>query len=331
MAQYGFPNNITGYHPWGNSRYNGLQLQLNKRYSANFSIIAAYTWSHAQDDSTATNFSTILSPRRAQDFQNLAAEWASSALDRRQRFTFTPVYEFRPFQNGNWLLKNVAGNWNLSGTYTYQSPEFATVQSGVDANLNGDSAGDRAIINPNGAANVGSAAWWHTTPPGNKSPWAARSIVAYVAINPTPVTSRPNPAHMPTAAATPSRWGISTTSMPRLMKKFNFTERYSSNSACRRSTSSTMPSSSAVIISDVNAFRYECHQPYIPGSRTARYSAHINHTSRAISPVSAGCPLPFLTGSAPHEKGLLSGSPFFIRRQPTKGLSFSPIPCTVPG
>ena len=87
---------------------------MNKRYSRNFSYIAAYTWSHNFDDSTATNFSTILSPRRAQDFQNLRAEWASSALDRRHRFTFTPIYDFKPFQNGNWMMKNVVGNWNIS-------------------------------------------------------------------------------------------------------------------------------------------------------------------------------------------------------------------------
>ena len=135
---YGFQQAIVGYHPWGNSRYNGLALQMNKRYSKNFSYIVAYTWSHNFDDSTATNFSTILSPRRAQDFQNMRAEWASSALDRRQRLTFTPIYDFRPFQNGYWLMKNIVGNWNISVTYTFQSPEYATVQSGVDSNLNGD-------------------------------------------------------------------------------------------------------------------------------------------------------------------------------------------------
>ena len=134
------------------------------------------TWSHGFDDSTATNFSTILSPRRAQDFQNLRAEWASSALDRRQRFTFTPSYDFRPFQNGNYLMKNVVGNWSLNGTYTYQSPEFATVQSGVDSNLNGDSAGDRAIINPAGLANSGSGVTALTN--------SAGATVAYLAKNP---------------------------------------------------------------------------------------------------------------------------------------------------
>ena len=32
----------------------------------------------------------------------------------------------------------------------YESPQYATVQSGLDSNLNFDSAGDRAILNVNG-------------------------------------------------------------------------------------------------------------------------------------------------------------------------------------
>ncbi|MFN7995238.1 MAG: carboxypeptidase regulatory-like domain-containing protein [Bryobacteraceae bacterium] len=183
LAQYGFPNNLTGYNPWGNSRYNGLALQVNKRFSKNSSFIAAYTWSHNFDDSTATNFSTILSPRRPQDFQNLRAEWASSALDRRQRFTFTPVFDFKPFQNRNWMLKNVVGNWNISGTYTYQSPEFATIQSGVDSNLNHDPAADRAIVNPQGAAGIGSGVTGYNAL-GQPVDAGDPSIVAYVTNNP---------------------------------------------------------------------------------------------------------------------------------------------------
>ncbi len=183
LAIYGFQNALVGYHPWGNSRYNGLALQMNKRYSRNFSYIAAYTWSHNEDDSTATNFSTILSPRRVQDFQNMRGEWADSALDRRQRFTLTPVYDFRPFQKGNWLMKNVVGNWNMSGTYTFQSPEMATVQSNIDANLNGDSTGDRSIVNPSGAGNLGSAVTG-VNAQGQALAAGNANIVAYVANNP---------------------------------------------------------------------------------------------------------------------------------------------------
>ncbi len=184
LAAYGFTSNITGYHPWGNSRYNGLALQVTKHYSRKFSYILAYTWSHNFDDSTATNFSTILSPRRAQDFQNLRAEWASSALDRRQRLTFSPVYDFRPFKGRrNYLLKNIVGNWNASLTYTFQSPEYATVQSGVDSNLNGDSAGDRSIINPAGTIDTGTGVTGYSAT-GQVLSSGNANIVAYVANNP---------------------------------------------------------------------------------------------------------------------------------------------------
>jgi len=181
LAIYGSDANIVGYSPQASSTYHGLALQLNRRFSNGLTFIGAYTWSHLEDDATATNFSTYLSPRRAQDFQDLKADWGPSALDRRQRFTFTPIYEFRPFKNGNWLLKNGVGNWNISGTYTFESPEYATVQSGLDSNLNGDSAGDRSIVNPAGQANVGTGVTGYDAS-GNVAT-SSGSIVAYVANN----------------------------------------------------------------------------------------------------------------------------------------------------
>ncbi len=183
LLGYGVVNNLVGYAPQGYSSYNGLAAQVTKRFSNSFSYIMAYTWSHLIDDATATNFSTYLSPRRAENFQNMQAETASSALDRRHRFTFTPIYDWRAFQNHNWFLKNLVSNWNFSGTYTYESPEYATVQSGVDSNLNGDTAGDRAIVNPSGAAKVGTG----VTPYNAQGQSVAEGdpgIVAYVANNP---------------------------------------------------------------------------------------------------------------------------------------------------
>jgi len=48
------------------------------------------------------------------------------------------------------MMKNIVGNWQFSPIYTFQSPEYATVQSNADSNLNGDSAPDRAVINSGG-------------------------------------------------------------------------------------------------------------------------------------------------------------------------------------
>ena len=178
LAAYGATQNLTGYNPEAYSSYNGLALQLNRRLSNGLNLIAAYTWSHAEDNATATNFSTYLTPRRAQDYQNYGPEWASSALDHRQRFTLTPIYDWKPFQNSNWFMKNLVGNWSISGTYTYQSPELATMQSNIDSNLNNDSAGDRTIINPAGAANAGTGVTGYNAL-GQVS--TGSSIVAYVA------------------------------------------------------------------------------------------------------------------------------------------------------
>ncbi len=183
LSAAGFQSAITGFNPYGNSRYNGLALQLTKRFSQNFSGIVAYTWSHNQDDSTATVFSTYLTPRRAQDPRNPGADWSDSALDRRQRLTISPVYDLKFFQNRNWVMKNLVSNWSLLGTYTYQSGEMATVQSGLDSNLNNDSAGDRAIINPAGIANTGTGVTAYNAAGQMVSPGDA-GIVAYVANNP---------------------------------------------------------------------------------------------------------------------------------------------------
>jgi hypothetical protein len=103
------------------------------------------------DDSTAEVNSTTLSPRRAEDFNNLHREWAPSLLDRRHRASFAWEYDTPWFEKAaNSFLRNVAGNWLFSGTWIFESPEYATPQSGLDANLNGDAATDRVVINQSG-------------------------------------------------------------------------------------------------------------------------------------------------------------------------------------
>ncbi len=182
-ARYGFDQNITAFTPIGNSSYNGLAIQLNRRFMNNLQFITSYTWSHNIDDSTATFFSTLLTPRRAEDFQNLRKDRANSLLDRRQRLTLSEVYDAPWFRRSGWFLKNLAGNWLLTGTYTFETPEYATVQSGFDSNLNGDAAGDRAIVNPAGVSTVGSDVY-AIDKNGNRVPTGSASTVAYVALNP---------------------------------------------------------------------------------------------------------------------------------------------------
>jgi hypothetical protein len=177
-AANGFDNTlVTAWTPRGNSFYNGMALQFTRRFSKGLSTVASYTWSHNIDDSTATHYTTVLSPRRVQDFADRSAEKASSALDRRQRLSVNLNWD-SPWFNGspNWFMKNVAGNWRFVGTYTAETGELATAVSGIDSNLNYDSAGDRTVINAQGNPHLGS----DITPLYN----TAGYTVAYLATNP---------------------------------------------------------------------------------------------------------------------------------------------------
>jgi hypothetical protein len=184
-AAAGFNSTITSYQPIGNSMYHGLALQMTKRMSHGLQFVGAYTWSHAIDDSTAEVFSTVLTPRRPQNSQDLAADRGTSALDRRQRFTLATVYDMPYFKgSSNWFVRNLAGNWLASPVYTYEAPEYIDVQSGDDANLNGDSAGDRVLVNPSGVKGTGSGVSALCQVAACGTPGAG-DIVAYLAANPT--------------------------------------------------------------------------------------------------------------------------------------------------
>ncbi|MGZ7056430.1 MAG: outer membrane beta-barrel protein, partial [Candidatus Angelobacter sp.] len=214
----GFPNGITSFQPLGQSIYHGLQTQLTRNYSNGLQLLASYTWSHLIDNSTADVFSTLLTPRRPQNSQNFAADMSTSALDRRQRLSLEAIYDVPFFKSSsNWLAKNVLGNWKIAPQWQLQSPEFYTPQSGVDSNLNGDSAPDRTIINPNGVPGTGST----VKPVLNSS----GDVVGYLADNPNAQYIQAGKGALATAGrntlATPrtNNWDLA------VVKRFNTSER----------------------------------------------------------------------------------------------------------
>ncbi len=146
---------MVSFEPWAASSYNGMAAQLTKKYSNGLQFVAAYTFSKTIDNATADVFSTVIAPRRAQDWLNLPADRSRSILDHRHRFTLALVYDVTAFKNSNWFLKNVVGNWTLAPIYTYQSGQWGTPQNAVDTNLNGDNAGDRPIFNAGGVSGTG--------------------------------------------------------------------------------------------------------------------------------------------------------------------------------
>jgi hypothetical protein len=176
---------IVGFLSNGNSTYHGASAQVTRRFANGFQLTAAYTWSHLIDDTTAEVFSTVLSPRRVEDFQNLRAERADSALDRRHRFVSSFIYELPWFRTrSNGFVRTVLSGIHFSGTFTAESGQKATALSGIDSNLNGDAAADRTIRNPNGARGTGSTVTALCRFTGDCTAEGAGPVVGYVADNP---------------------------------------------------------------------------------------------------------------------------------------------------
>jgi hypothetical protein len=186
FAAAGFTGaNLVAFLSNGNSIYHGASAQVTRRFAQGFQMTSAYTWSHLIDDTTAEVFSTVLSPRRVEDFQNLRRERASSALNHTHRFVTSVIYELPFFKGESGFKKALLGGYNIAGTYTIESGEKVTVRSGNDANLNGDPAGDRAILNPNGTEGIGSevtAVLKSCAAPCDLT--AAQRTVGYLANNP---------------------------------------------------------------------------------------------------------------------------------------------------
>jgi len=159
-AQYGFLGNITSNPPSASSRYHGMSVNFTQRPIRGLYANANYTWAHTQDNATNEFFTSSLNPRRAQDANNLSADWSDSDLDVRHKLAFSVLYDLPQFvaPANRWMAALVNG-FSINSTFLAQTGQPVTIQSGTDANANGDTAGDRAVLNPGATGRLGSDAF----------------------------------------------------------------------------------------------------------------------------------------------------------------------------
>ena len=110
------------------SRYNSLQLTVNRRYSDGFTVRGSYTLADLQ----GTIGGPELAPYFHPDLDNIIDTLRHGRLDnmRRHRFVASWVYEI-PGPTGG-ILGNVIGGWQVTGIYQQQSGEPLTITSGRD-------------------------------------------------------------------------------------------------------------------------------------------------------------------------------------------------------
>ena len=194
LATEGFFGNLTIDPPIGTGIYHSGSVDFMHRFAKGLYFRANYTFSKNIDNSTNELFSSRVNPRRAQDGFNFAAERGRSALDLPHKFAVTWVYDFPNVHSENRFVRGLAHNWEWSGSYLAQSGQPVTPLSNIDANANGDGAGDRTIINPAGVGltattvqqvcndGAGGATRIVTS---TSAACASTNVVGYVAANPT--------------------------------------------------------------------------------------------------------------------------------------------------
>ena len=135
--------------------YHALSGVFRQRARHGLTFDASYTWSHTIDNGTNEFFTSLLNPRRAQDTNRLDEDRSNSDLDVRHKFSLSWIWEIPKTKTENGFMKALFNGYQLGSVFLAQSGQPVTIQSGIDANGNGDTAGDRAVFNPFGHVEYG--------------------------------------------------------------------------------------------------------------------------------------------------------------------------------
>jgi hypothetical protein len=128
----------------GTSNYNGLTVNLRKRFNHHYEFLASYTWSHAIDDST--DLQATLTP---QDSYFPSADRSTSTFDQRHRFVFSGVYQSGRL-SGDGFASKVFSNWTFAPLIEFGSGRPFNILTGNGDNLQLSSLTGRPNVVPSG-------------------------------------------------------------------------------------------------------------------------------------------------------------------------------------
>jgi hypothetical protein len=114
IATYGHPGEESTEF---NSKYDSLQVTLNRRFSHGLQVLAAYTWSRYFDQTSGLEGGAFYFPG-INPFCS-GCMWAPSANDAPQRFVVSYTYTL-PIYSLTHRWKRLTDDWSLSGIYTLQ-------------------------------------------------------------------------------------------------------------------------------------------------------------------------------------------------------------------
>jgi len=139
------------------SSYHSAQFSAERRMAAGLLMRASYTFSKTLDNGSEV-FTTSGGSTRTQDFVHPDQDKGLSVFHRKHRFSITYLYEIPTIKSSGsaWApLKTVVRDWQISGTYSYQSgaPETIFI-GGSDTNNDGNAFNGRPnLSNPSAPFN----------------------------------------------------------------------------------------------------------------------------------------------------------------------------------
>ena len=178
----------------GNSSYNALQVDVNRRLSHDLSLRGVYTFSKALDDGDSINQTTAANaPGLVSNPYDLSADKGLATYNVTHMASINALYML-PFGHGQRYASNLSGvagqlasGWSLGSIVTIQSGFPLTPQLSYNPSNNGDTRNPvRPFLNPNfhGPLVLGKASQWFNpaaflAPPNNSGFWgnAGRSII----------------------------------------------------------------------------------------------------------------------------------------------------------
>lgn len=154
------PNNFVSngffWYTEGNSSYNALQIDVNRRLTQGFQIRANYTWSKNLDNNSALTIAQANNePQMIMDRNDLHRDWGPSALNVTHQASFSAHYDVPLGKGQRWMgnaspvVNKIIGGIQLNEITTLLSGLPFTPLMGSNRSGNGDTRNpDRPNLNP---------------------------------------------------------------------------------------------------------------------------------------------------------------------------------------
>ncbi|HXJ95172.1 MAG TPA: TonB-dependent receptor [Terriglobia bacterium] len=140
----------------GDSSYNALQVDLNRRFSKGLLLRGVYTWSKTLDDGDSLNQTTANNaPGLVSNPFNIRADWGPATYDVRNMAVMSAAYDL-PFGAGKicanayqGLTRGLVSGWSVDSIVTLQEGFPFTPQLSYNPSNNGDTRNPvRPLLNP---------------------------------------------------------------------------------------------------------------------------------------------------------------------------------------